>query len=151
MKNFISAIVFSIVTLTFFNCRSSFITKNSDKWKKHELRPSQISYSGDVFFTSELDDGISFEVFWDKVAEDDGKFYYNILMDDFGWNKNSEGNWSARDSYTVRRVKSGYIYVNPVRKAAIYFNPSTDKYNAFKVRLNIPIKKTKKNKSDRLD
>ena len=60
MKNFISAIVFSIVTLTFFNCRSTYITINDDRWKKFELRPSQVSLSGDTFFTSRLDDNTPF-------------------------------------------------------------------------------------------
>tara|TARA_B110000238_G_scaffold113975_1_gene123697 strand:+ start:247 stop:657 length:411 start_codon:yes stop_codon:yes gene_type:complete len=136
MKNFISAIVFSIVTLTFFNCRSIYIAKNSDKWKKFELRPSQVSLYGDVFFTSKLDDNTSFEVFYDDVVYEDGKFYYKVLMDDFGWYKNITGNWSG-DAYTVRDTKFGYIYVNPKRKVAIYFNPSSDKYTAFKVKLII--------------
>ena len=40
MKKFITVIAFSIITLTFLNCRSTYITKNSDRWKKFELRPS---------------------------------------------------------------------------------------------------------------
>ena len=141
MKNIISAIVFSIVTLTFFNCRSTYITINDDRWKKFELRPSQVLLSGNTFFTSRLDDNTPFFVFWDKVVQDDAEFYYNVLMDDFGWYKNSTGNWSG-DAYTVRRHKDGYIYVNPRRKVAVYFNPATDKYRAFKVRIGA--KKTKK-------
>ena len=78
MKKFITVIAFSIITLTFLNCRSTYITKNSDRWKKFELRPSQVSYSGDTFFTSRLDDNNYFGVFWDKVVQDDGAFYYNI-------------------------------------------------------------------------
>ena len=141
MKNFISAIVFSIVTLTFFNCRSTYIAKNSDRWKKFELRPSQISLYGDVFFTSELDDNTPFFVFWDKVVEDDAKFYYTTIMGDFGWYRNNKGGWSG-DAYTVRRAKEGHIYVNPRRKVAVYFYSSTNDYKAFKVRIGA--KKTKK-------
>ena len=141
MKNFISAIIFSIVTLTFFNCRSTYIAKNSDRWKKFELRPSQVLLSGNTFFTSELDDNTPFFVFYDKEVYNDQAFYYTTLMNDFGWYKNGTGNWSG-DAYTVRRHKDGHIYVNPRRKVAVYFNPSTDKYRAFKVRIGA--KKTKK-------
>ena len=143
MKNFISAIVFSIITLTFFNCRSIYIAKNDDRWKKFELRPSQVSLSGDTFFTSRLDDNTPFVVLWDKVVQDDAKFYYNVLMDDFGWTLGINDIWTG-DPYTVRRKKNGHIYVNPKRKVAIYFNPVTDKYRTFKVIIRIPAKKTKK-------
>ena len=134
MKKFITVIAFSIITLTFLNCRSTYITKNSDRWKKFELRPSQVSLSGDTFFTSRLDDNNYFGVFWDKVVQDDGEFYYNILMDDFGWSKNVSGNWSG-SAYTVRDRKFGYIYVNHKRKVAVYFNPATEKYSTYKVKI----------------
>ena len=134
MKKFITVIAFSIITLTFLNCRSTYITKNSDRWKKFELRPSQISLSGDTFFTSRLDDNTYFGVFYDKVVSQDGGFYYTTLMDDFGWYRNSTGNWSG-DPYTVRRHKDGHIYVNPKRKVAMYFYSSTNDYRAFKVKI----------------
>ena len=141
MKNITSAIVFSIVTLTFLNCRSIYIAKNSDKWKKFELRPSQVLLSGNTFFTSELDDNTPFFVFYDKVVDEDAAFYYTTLMNDFGWYKNGTGNWSG-DAYTVRRHKYGHIYVNPKRKVAVYFYSGTNDYRAFKVRIGA--KKTRK-------
>ena len=134
MKKFITVIAFSIITLTFLNCRSTYITKNSDRWKRFELRPSQISLSGDVFFTSRLDDNNYFGVFWDKVVQDDGAFYYNVLMDDFGWTSGTNDKWTG-DPYTVRRTKYGHIYVNPRRKVAIYFNPATERYSTYKVKI----------------
>ena len=134
MKKFITVIAFSIITLTFLNCRSTYITKNSDRWKKFELRPSQVSYSGATFFTSRLDDNNYFGIFYDDEVFDDRKFYYNILMDDFGWTLGTNDIWTA-DPYTVRRTKFGHIYVNPKRKVAVYFNPSTEKYTAFKVKI----------------
>jgi hypothetical protein len=134
MKKFITIIVFSIVTLTFFNCSITYTAVNSDRWKKFELRPSQVLLSGNTFFTSRLDDNTPFFVFWDKVVQDDGEFYYNVLMDDFGWTSGTNDKWTG-DSSTVRRTKFGYIYVNPKRKVAIYFDPSIDKYRAFKVRI----------------
>ena len=134
MKKFITVIAFSIITLTFLNCRSTYITKNSDRWKKFELRPSQVSYSGATFFTSRLDDNNYFGVFYDDDVFEDQKFYYNILMEDFGWRKNVSGDWNG-SAYTVRDRKFGYLYVNPKRKVAVYFNPASEKYTAFKVKL----------------
>ena len=134
MKKFITVIAFSIITLTFLNCRSTYITKNSDRWKKFELRPSQVSLSGDTFFTSRLDDNNYFGVFYDDEVFDDRKFYYNILMDDFGWTLGINDIWTA-DPYTARRTKDGHIYVNPKRKVAVYFNPASEKYSVFKVKI----------------
>ena len=95
MKKFITVIAFSIITLTFFNCRSTYITKNSDRWKKFELRPSQISLSGDTFFTSRLDDNTYFGVFYDKVVS-----YNEIVWTD---------EWDDGDIYTQRlfRLEDG--------------------------------------------
>jgi hypothetical protein len=47
-KKIISAIVFSIVTLIFFNCLK-YIAKDNDKWNKFKLQPSQLSYLRDIF------------------------------------------------------------------------------------------------------
>ena len=55
-------------------------------------------------------------------------------MDDFGWTLGTNDNFTG-DPYTVRQTKWGYIYVNPKRKVALYFNPSTDKYSTFKVKI----------------
>ncbi len=133
MKRITNILVFTIIITTFFNCGSAFITKNSDEWSEYELRPSKLTYDGEIFYYGRLSDKTSFGVFWDKVVEKDGEFYYKILMQDFGWHRNTKGGWSGNLN-SIRREKFGYIYVNPKRKVAVYFNPSNEKYSAFKVK-----------------
>ena len=45
--------------------------------------PSKIVRNGDVFFSGKLLDNKTFTVFYDEAMGDDGRFYYNILMQDF--------------------------------------------------------------------
>mgnify|MGYP000680764054 CR=1 FL=1 len=60
---------------------SDIVERPSDRWKKFELRPSQVSYSGATFFTSRLDDNNYFGVFYDDDVFED---YEN------GWARKSD-------------------------------------------------------------
>ena len=122
-----------VVAFSFSNCASTLATMNSNKWVSFEMRPSQIKENGDAFYKGKLSDGSRFEVFYDYKTFQDAGFYYQRLMQDFGWYENSSGNWPG-SAWTVKRTSSGYMYVNPRRKVAIYFNPSSNKYTAFKIR-----------------
>ena len=132
MRNFIKIIFVSIIALSITSCASltnSLANINSDKWIPFELRPSQIKTNGDAFFEGRLPDNSVFEV----TYQDDGNgtFYYNVLMQDFGWYRNETGNWSG---YGATRPKRGYLYVNPKRKVGIYFYPSKDEFRYFKIK-----------------
>ena len=102
---------------------------NSDKWIPFELRPSQITKNGDAFFEGRLADNSVFEVNYQN--DGNGTFYYNILMQDFGWFRDKDGGWSG---YGATRAKRGYLYVNPKRKVGIYFYPSKSEFDAFKIK-----------------
>ena len=66
--------------------------------------------------------------------EGDGTYWYNILMQDLGWRKDIDGDWSSVGSdYT--RVKRGYLYINLKKRVAVYFYP-LENFNAFRVTLN---------------
>ena len=55
-------------------------------------------------------------------------------MQDLGWRKNLEGDWSSVGSdYT--RVKRGYLYINLKKRVAVYFYPK-DTFGTFRVTLN---------------
>jgi hypothetical protein len=65
--------------------------------------------------------------------DEDGKYWYNILMQDLGWRKKVNGNWgSVGSNYT--RVKDGYLYINLNKRVAVYI--SYDGFRAFRVTLN---------------
>jgi len=78
-------------------------------------------------------------VLYDKKVNDDAYFYYNKMMNDFNWYKNSEGGWSSKSGDyfgNARRKKNGHLYVNPIRKVALYFDPEDEDFTAFKVTFN---------------
>jgi hypothetical protein len=116
------------------NCATTNVTRHSDKWSKHELRPSQITYDGSVFFSDNLVDGTRFGVFYDSTVNEDAGVYYHRLIKDFGWYSDGDGKLTG-SVYTTIRYEMGYIYVNPKRRVAVYFNPTSDKYSAYKVKL----------------
>lgn len=128
MKNFIKIIFVSIIALSITSC-ATLANMDSNKWVSYELRPSQIKTNGDAFFKGRLSDSSVFEVYYQN--DGNGTFYYNVLMQDFGWFRNETGGWSG---YNARRTKRGHLYVNPKRKVGIYFYPSESKFDAFKIR-----------------
>ena len=70
-------------------------------------------------------------MFWDYSVYNDAEFYYERFMQDFGWHRNTNGNWSGYDAI---RKKDGFLYVNTKKRVGIYFNPKTKNYSVFKVR-----------------
>ena len=85
-----------------------------------------------IFFEGKLSDGSKFTVFYDEEIDNDGEFYYAVLMQNWGWTRNGD-KWSAPQG--SRREKRGHIYVNPKRGVAVYFYPERH-FNAFKVNIN---------------
>jgi len=141
MERKLNILIISILTFTFFSCGSAshYVTKDSDRWAEYELRPSQIKYDGEIFYNGKLNDGTVISVLYDKKVNDDAYFYYNKMMNDFNWYKNSEGGWSGKSGDyfgNARRQKNGHLYVNPIRKVALYFDPEDGDFTAFKVTFN---------------
>ena len=126
-KAIILMLLATLASCTYIGPPSSI---TSDKWLEVEMRPSVITYDGEIFYATYLSGG-RIGVYYDSTVSEDGSFYYHRLMQDYGWFENTKGGWSANESY--KRTRAGYIYINPAKRAAVYFNPSTDKYSAFKV------------------
>jgi hypothetical protein len=121
-----------VIGITFSSCGSLGLggIYNSSKWNEYQIMPSKIVRNGDVFFSGKLLDNKTFTVFYDEAFNVDGTFYYNILMQDFGWYL-FEDNWKSSSEY-YRRPKLGYLYINPSKRVAIYMNPKKT-FGAFKV------------------
>jgi len=74
-----------LLAFGFVSC-ASFATANSDTWLEFQVPPSRITRSGNnIIMESRLSDGSVFYVFFDRTLVEDGRFYYNILMQNFGW------------------------------------------------------------------
>ena len=102
-------------------------------WAHREMPPSQAVRNGEVVYEGKLSDGKTFSVLDDgSLNADDRMYHYNALYQDFGWNKDIEGNW---ESYNGTRIKRGYLYINIKRGVAVYFYPEAEFYT-FKVKIN---------------
>jgi len=126
----LSLLLIAIMTFGLIGC-ATFSILSSNRWLEYELAPSRISYSGISFMEGRLFDGSRFSVFYDKEIENDSRFYYGILRQDFGWHLDGD-TW--RGPSTARNVKHGYMYVNPSRQVAIY-RFLDGGYGSFKVRI----------------
>jgi len=121
---------------TFLGCGSLDLYKDYGTvkgWGYKEMPPSQVTTSGDAFYTIKLSDK-SYSVAG-LVKDGDGEYYYNSLWQDLGWYKDIDGDWSG--AYNVHRPKRGHLYFHLKRGVAIYFYPQKT-FNAFKVTLDSP-------------
>lgn len=134
MKKYLNIILIAFLTINFTGC-VVYSSINTNSWLEYELPPSRIVQDGDPFFGGKLSDGNSFHVFYDTQIHDDENYYYNMLMQDFGWRKKDNDTWTG--SQYNRNYKLGCIYINPQRSAAVYFWPRGT-YSAFKVGFTDP-------------
>lgn len=120
-----------LIVVGFYSC-ATYSSATARNWKEFQMPPSQIIRNGDVFFEGRLTVGSGFNVFSDEKVDIDAKYYYTMLMQDFGWSKKSDETWTA--PYNARDKKLGHLYVNPKKGVAIYFYPDRN-YSAFKVNI----------------
>lgn len=125
-----------LILTTFLGCGSLDLYKDYGVvkgWGYKQMPPSQVTTSGATFYTIKLSDK-SYSV-GGLVTSGDGAYYYNGLMDDFGWYMGTDGDWK---SYGGKRTKEGNLYFHLKKGVAIYFWAEADTYNVFKVTLNTP-------------
>lgn len=131
MKKYFCVIFIAFLTIGLNSC-AVYTTASTNWWLEYELPPSMIVKNGEVFFEGKLSDGSTFSVFFDEKITVDERYYYVMLMQDFGWRSKNDETWTAQDS---RKYKLGRIYINPNRRVAVYFYPDRT-YSAFKVNIN---------------
>ena len=108
---------------------ASFPSANSDTWIEYEMPPSKINTTRNTIMEVKLSDGARCYIFYDEELYSDSKYYYSILLQDFGWRSDGD---SWKGTYT-RYPKRGCIYLNPKRQVAVYFFPDSNTIGAFKV------------------
>jgi hypothetical protein len=134
MKNYLIIILIALLSINLSSC-TVYSTITTDNWIEYELPPSSIVSNGDVFFGGKLSDGNRFHVFADSSIDEDETYYYTMLRQDFGWRLKDSETWTG--SQYSRREKMGCIYINPKRRASVYFWPKGT-YSAFKVGFTAP-------------
>ena len=107
------------------------VDADADGWIARTIPPSQVTTSGDMFFEEKLSNGGSFSV-GGHIKEDE-TYWYNTLMQDSGWKKNKEDDWSSiGNNYT--RIKLGYLYINLKKRVAVYISETG--FYSFRVTIN---------------
>jgi len=136
MKKVLYYIFIALLTINLTSCGSVPMFHNyayTKGWALKEIPPSQAVRNGDVVLDGKLSDGRTFSVLDDgSLNADDRMYHYNALYQDFGWNRDMDGDW---ESYNGIRIKRGYIYMNIKRGVAVYFYPEAEFYT-FKVKVN---------------
>lgn len=121
-----------LLVTTFLGCSSMYVPKDYGVvkgWGFKEMPPSQVTTNGDTFYTIKLSDK-SYSV-GGYIDDPDSTFYYNALMQDFGWTREGD----EFTGYYTTNVKRGYLYFDLKRGVAIYFYPVSN-FNVFKVTLD---------------
>ena len=130
MKKILSLLILT----TFLGCGSLDLYKDYGTvkgWGYKEMPPSQVTTSGATFYTIKLTDK-SYSV-GGLVTDGDGTYYYNTLMQDFGWIRKGD----EFEGYNTTSIKRGRLYFHLKKGVAIYFYPVST-FNVFKLTLNTP-------------
>ena len=130
-------LVFFLVCSFLVSCGSLKSTNpNTDRWIERTILPSQVTTNG-IFFKEDIRTDVyntSFESYSvGGYIDEDGTYWYNILMQDFGWTKNIDGDWSSVGS-DFTRIKRGYLYINLKKRVAVYINEAG--FYSFRVTIN---------------
>ena len=125
-------LLLSIPLLTFLGCASAFnleSTVNSKQWYPVELRPSQIKYNGDYFYTKKLYNDEYVAVYYDESITEDAEFYNNKLWESYGWTMGAE---TMTASAYASSPKSSTLHINVKSGVAVYLSPDT-KFSVYRV------------------
>ena len=122
-----------IPLVTFMGCGAlNYIPDNYGVvkgWGYKEMPPSQVTTSGATFYTVKLSTK-SYSV-GGMIGDPDSTFYYEALMQDFGWTRQGD---EFEGLYTTT-PKRGHLYFDLKRGVAVYFYPKTS-FNVFRVTLD---------------
>ncbi len=121
MKKLISL----FLLLTFLGCATAFdiqSTVNSNQWYAVEMRPSQIKYNGDYFYTKKLNDNEYIAVYYDESLSEDGRYYNNKLWESYGW---IMGEMMTASVY-ARQPRLSTLHISVKRGVAVYLNPASE-------------------------
>lgn len=102
-------------------------------WYPVQLRPSQVSTDGSVFYTGTLKNGRTVSVYYDDSLYVDGKFYRNQLWEQYGWTMGTDEIATA-DAYAEKPSLST-LHISIKRGVALYLYPNSE-FQIF--RISIP-------------
>ena len=123
-----------LLLATFLSCGSIYMPQDYGMergWGYKEFPPSEI-YTVGTIYEGKLSYGKTFTV-GGKIDDPDATYYYNALMQDFGWTRKGD----EFEGYSATTPKRGRLYINLKREVAVYFYPETS-FNVFRITINTP-------------
>ena len=110
------------------SCGSTYNLLSDNYWHEREILPSEVKDYSNVW--GRFSNGTRYRLI-DRIVDQDAEYYYELLMKDFGWYRNIEGDFSSSGG---RRPNNGSLYVSSKRGVAIYFYPISN-YSVFKAEI----------------
>lgn len=122
-------LLISLITLIGCGAASNIeSTANSNQWYAVDMKPSQIKYNGEIFYTKKLNDKEYIVVFYDGSLTDDARHYQNKLWESYGWTIGDKMTASAYAS----KPRIGALHISIKRGVAVYINPK-DEFSVYRV------------------
>ena len=115
-------------------CASAFSlrqTVNGNAWYPVNMKPSQISLNGDVFYANEINEDEIIEIYYDDALVVDGSYYYNQLYASYGWTPTSGGEFIGLQYSAIPSRSTLHISIK--RGVAICLYPD-DHFTVFGIR-----------------
>ena len=110
------------------SCGSTRSLYSDTYWHEREIPPSELKDYSNVW--GKFSNGTKYRLI-DQILGEDAEYYYQILIKEFGWVENIDGDF---ESLSGRRPNKGSLFVSMKRGIAIYFYPS-DGYDVFKAEI----------------
>lgn len=131
MKKYLLLLLFIPFAFTLNGCGSAASIQGSatsGNWYAVEMRPSQVTYNGDVIYSKKLNESEYIEVYYDESLESDDRYYSNKLWESYGW---TIGDKMTASAY-AGKPRSSALHISVKRGVAIYMNPASE-FSIFKV------------------
>ena len=99
-------------------------------WYPVEMRPSQVSADGSVFYLHTLKNGETVSVYFDSSLSSDAMFYRNQLWEQYGWTMRADG-YATADAY-AQSPSLSTLHISIKRGVAIYLYPDGE-FDLFRI------------------
>ena len=114
-----------LIIATFLSCGVAGSLQGSATsyaWYPVEMRPSQIKYNGDYFYTKKINSTEYIAVYYDESLIEDGRYYNNKLWESYGWTIGDKMTASAYAS----KPRLSALHISVKRGVAVYLNPASE-------------------------
>lgn len=107
-------------------------TVNNYTWFAVDMKPSQVTDGGAVFYSQTLKSGEIVSVYYDDALYEDANYYRNQLWESYGWTVGT--NSQATASAYASKPSNSTLYISVKRGVALYIYPD-GQFQIYKARI----------------